>query len=297
VEVPEELLPISDAPLLQRWRDYTAAFRRATACDTATTCTSFVKEIVAAYRGPVSLEPSVLVSNEVDAAIRFVVFPHRTGTGAAAEAQYKDVLACVEQIQAELGSDRCVDLIDTLRQLPPAPIPVGMEGRDGSWRLKLYLRMEDRTPVERQAVLDALARFASPMQPVPAADVQMLGLVLDEAGLHTLKAYVSAQPTRRGAAGFPSPLAADHPLVILTGDRALATLDVWCRGARRSNKWDFNLRDHYLAGAAAERLVAEIASQQSATALRPLLIGPTYRADIVAVGVREETLALYLELN
>jgi hypothetical protein len=120
---------------------------------------------------------------------------------------------------------------------------------------------------------------------------------LDAAGLHTLKAYVSAQPTRRGAAGFPSPLAGDHPLITRAGDRALATLDVWCRGSRRANKWDFNLRDHYLAGTAAERLVAEIASQHSAAAVRPILVGPTYRADIVAVGVREETLALYMELN
>jgi hypothetical protein len=111
------------------------------------------------------------------------------------------------------------------------------------------------------------------------------------------KAYVLARPTRRRADRFPPPLAADHPLVKLTGDRALATLDIWCRGARRANKWDFNLRDHYLAGAFAERLVGQLASPRRATQLRPLLVGPTYRADIDAVGVRATTVALYMELN
>src|SRR6185436_6646426 len=97
--------------------------------------------------------------------------------------------------------------------------------------------------------------------------------------------------------GFPPPLAPEHPLVRLTGDRALATLDVWCRGTRRANKWDFNLREHYLAGESAERLVAELTSPESAAQLRPLLVGPTYRVDIGAVGVRATTVALYMELN
>jgi hypothetical protein len=43
--------------------------------------------------------------------------------------------------------------------------------------------------------------------------------------------------------------------------------------------------------------VAEIASPQSAAQLRPLLVGSTYRADLVAVGLRGKTLALYMELN
>jgi hypothetical protein len=85
--------------------------------------------------------------------------------------------------------------------------------------------------------------------------------------------------------------------VRLTRDRALATLDVWCRGARRANKWDFNLREHYLAGAFAERLAGQLASQRSVAQLRPLLVGPTYRADVIAVGVRAATVALYMERN
>ncbi len=161
----------------------------------------------------------------------------------------------------------------------------------------MYLRLEDKSRAERKAVLDEISGLAPTMQPVAIADLQMLGLVVDDAGLHTVKAYVAARPTCSGAAGFPPPLAADHPLVTLAGDRALATLDIWCRGSRRSNKWDFNLREHYLAGAAAERLVAEIASPQGAAEVHPLLIGPTYRADVVAVGLRQETVALYMELN
>ena len=83
----------------------------------------------------------------------------------------------------------------------------------------------------------------------------------------------------------------------ISGDRALATLDVWSRGARRANKWDFNLREHYLAGASAERLVGQLAPERSASQFRPLLAGSTYRADVVAIGVRATTLALYMELN
>src|SRR5438105_15726697 len=62
-EVPDELLSISEAPLIQRWRDYSAAFRHVTGSDAATACTPFVERIVSAYRGPISLEPSVLLSD------------------------------------------------------------------------------------------------------------------------------------------------------------------------------------------------------------------------------------------
>jgi hypothetical protein len=162
----------------------------------------------------------VLVSDAVDPSIRFVVFPHHPGNGTVAEAQYREMLACVERILADLGSDRSSALLGALGCLPPSPVPVGLEARDGSWRLKLYLRLEDRTPVEKQTILDVLSRFASSMHPVRTADLQMLGLVLDDAGLHTLKAYVSARPTNRGAAGLPPPVAADHTLVRLTCHRA-----------------------------------------------------------------------------
>ncbi len=296
-EVPDELHPISTAPLLQRWHDYCAAFARATGSDMAAPSNSIVEKIVAAYAGPVSLEPSVLVTDAIVPSLRFVVFPHRAGVGAEAKDRYEEVLACIEGVLADLGSKGCANLLDTLVRLPPLPVPLGLDGGGGSWSLKMYLRLEDKSPAERQAVLDEISGLAPAMDPVATVDLQMLGLVLDDAGLHTVKAYVAARPTCAGAAGFPPPLAADHPLVALGGDRALATLDIWCRGARRSNKWDFNLREHYLAGDTVERLVAEIASPRSAADLRPLLVGPTYRADVVAVGLRQETVALYMELN
>jgi hypothetical protein len=146
-------------------------------------------------------------------------------------------------------------------------------------------------------VLAALAPSGATTDPVPPSGLHMLGLVLDEGGLHTVKAYVAARPSHRAADAFPPALAADHPLVMRTADRALATLDVWCRGARRANKWDFNLREHYLAGACAERLVEQLTSRRTAAELHSLLAGPTYRADVVAVGVRATTVALYMELN
>jgi hypothetical protein len=296
-EVPDELLPLSAAPLPQRWRDYAAAFRRVTGSDMADAATATLDKIVASYRGPVSLEPSVLVSDAVDPSLRFVVFPHRAGAGAAARAQYEEALACAAGILADLGSVRSAALIGALARLPPSPVPIGLDGRGDCWSLKMYLRLEDKPAAQKQAVLGEISRFAPGMLSIDAADLRMVGLVLDDAGLHTVKAYVAARPTGCAAPGFPSRLAADHPLVILAGDRALATLDLWCRGTPRANKWDFNLRDHYLAGDAAERLVAEIASPQSAAQLRPLLVGPTYRADVVAVGVRDGVLAMYMELN
>jgi hypothetical protein len=296
-EVPEELLSISEAPPLQRWRDYAAAFRRVTGSDAATAGTPFAERIMSAYRGPVSLEPSVLLSDTVEPSARFVVFPHRPAVGAAADAEYREVLACVRSLLTELGAARYEELVSVLGSLPPLPTPIGIDGQAGSWRLKVYLRLEDKTPAEKQAVLDALSRSGASLEPVSPSGLQMVGLVLDDGGLHTVKAYVIARPTRREADAFPPPLAADHLLVRLTGDRALATLDVWCRGARRANKWDFNLREHYLAGEFAERLVGQLASPPSATQLRPLLVGPAYRADVVAVGVRAATVALYMELN
>ncbi len=296
-EVPDELLSISEAPPLQRWRDYAAAFRSVTGRGDATVSTPYVERIVSAYRGPISLEPSVLLmSDTVEPSARIVVFPHRPAAGRAADAEYRDVLGCVRDLLTELGADRCEELVRALGSLPPLPMPVGIEGHAGSWRLKVYLRVEDKTPAEKQAVLDALSRSGASMDPVSPSGLQMLGLVLDDGGLHTVKAYVIARPTRPEA-GFPAPLPPDHPLVRLSGDRALATLDVWCRGARRANKWDFNLREHYLAGESAGRLVGQLASQRSATKLRPLLVGPTYRTDVVAIGVRATTVALYMELN
>jgi hypothetical protein len=296
-EVPDELLSISEAPTLQRWRDYGAAFRRVTGSDAATASTPFVERIMAAYRGPVSLEPSVLVSDGVEPSARFVVFPHHPAAGAAADAEYREVLTCVGSLLAEIGADPCADLVRALGSLPPLPMPVGMDSHAGSWRLKVYLRLEDKTPAEKQAVLEVLSRSRANMDSVAPSGLQMLGLVLDDGGLHTVKAYVTARPSHLEADAFPPPLATDHPLVTLTGDRALATLDVWCRGARRANKWDFDLREHYLAGAAAERLVGQLAPQRSASQFRPLLVGPTYRADVVAVGMRATTVALYMELN
>ncbi len=296
-EVPDELLAISEAPLLQRWRDYGTAFQGVTGSDAATAGTHFVERIMSVYRGPITLEPSVLLSDAVEPSARFVVFPHRIAAGEVAEAEFRDVLACVSGLLAEVGADRCEALLHALGSLPPLPTPVGMEGRAGSWRLKVYLRVEDKTPAEKQVVLDALARSGAKMDLAPSPALHMLGLVLDERGLHTVKAYVVAHPSRREADGFPPPLPTSHPLVRLTGDRALATLDVWCRGPRRVDKWDFNMREHYLAGASAERLVAELASSESAARVRPLLVGPTYRADIGAIGVRGNTLALYIELN
>ena len=128
-------------------------------------------------------------------------------------------------------------------------------------------------------------------------DLQMLGLVLDAGGRHTVKAYVGARPSGPQAAGFPAPLPVDHPLVVLGGDRALATLDVWRRESPRPDKWDVNLRDHYLAGASAERFLARLVPGPTVDRFRALLVGPSYRADVVAVGVRGRTLAPYMELN
>jgi hypothetical protein len=296
-EVPDELLPISGAPLLERWRDYGAAFRRVTGSDAAMACTPFVERILSAYRGSLSLEPSVLLSDVVQPSARFVVFPHRIAAGAEGEAEYRDVLDCVRDVLADLGAEPCEDLLRALGSLSPLPMPVGIEVQAGSWRVKFYLRLEGRAVADKEAAVHALSCGGATMEPVPLSGLEMLGVVLDEKGLHTVKAYMVARPTRREADGFPQPLAPDHPLVILSGDRALATLDVWCRGARRENKWDLNTREHYLAGESAERLAAQVASARSAAALRPLLVAPTYRADVIAVGVRGSTAVLYMELN
>lgn len=295
-EVPAELLPISEAPPLDRWRAYADAFRQATGSGAAIACTPFVERIVAAFRGPVSIEPSVLLSDALDPSARVVVFPHRVAEGRAGEAERDDLLACLRSLLATLGTDPAAELVQALASLPLVPMPIGVDGAPGSWRIKVYLRLEERTPGEKETVIAALAPLAPDMDPVPS-DLRMLGLVLDGGGLHTVKAYVAARPSRRESAAFPPPLAAEHPLVGLAGDRALATLDVWCRGARRANKWDFNLREHYLAGAAAEHLVAELVSPESAAAFRRLLVGSGYRADVVAIGVRGTTIAPYMELD
>jgi hypothetical protein len=295
--VPDPLPVISDAPLATRWRDYGAAFRHVTGSDDVTAATPFLERIVAAYRGPVSLEPSVLLSSAVEPSARFVVFPHRVANGPEGAAESRAVIACVRTLLTEIGADPCTQLLDALAPLPPMPMPVGLDGHAGRWRLKMYLRLEDRTPAEKHAVLDAIARSGAVLDAVALPDLQMLGLVLDEGGIHIVKAYVAARPSRPQADGMPPPLAADHLLVRLTGDRALATLDVWCRGARRANKWDFNLRDHFLAGPSAERLVTELGTLRNASRFHSMLVGPTYRADIVAIGVRAATLAVYMELN
>jgi hypothetical protein len=60
-EVPDELLPISDSTLPQRWRDYSAAFLGVTGSDAAIKYSAFVEKIVSVYRVPVSLDPSVLL--------------------------------------------------------------------------------------------------------------------------------------------------------------------------------------------------------------------------------------------
>ena len=193
-EVPDELLAISEAPPLQRWRDYGAAFGRVTGSEAAIACTPFVERIMSAYRGPVSLEPSVLLSDSVEPSARFVLFPHRTAAGTAAEAEYREVLGCVRDLLVEIGADGCEALLRALGSLPPLPVPVGMEAQGGSWRLKLYLRLEDETPAGKQAVLDALSRSGATMEPVSPSSLQMLGLVLDRGGLHTVKAYVVARP-------------------------------------------------------------------------------------------------------
>lgn len=296
-EVPPELFPISGATLLQRWRDYGSAFEKATGSNALRSSESVLEKIVAAYPGPVSLEPSVLVSEGLDAALRVVVFPHRAAVGDEAKAQYETALGCAESVLADLGLQPCSELFAALAGLDPSPLPLGLDGHDDSWSLKMYLRLEDADQAQKRQLDETLSRFAPGLLPVSLDSLQMVGLVIDRAGLQTVKAYVMARPTRGGGEDFPPPLAADHPLVALAGDRALATLDIWRRGARRSNKWDFNLRDHYLAGTAARDLVAAIGSPAAAATLRPLLVGPSYRADIVAVGVRERMLALYMELN
>jgi hypothetical protein len=295
--VPDELLPISETTALERWRAYGAAFARVTGSDAAVACTPVLERILAAYRGPVSLEPSVLLSTAVEPVARCVVFPHRLAGDAAGKAESAAVLACVRTLLRELGAAPCDALLGALGALRPLPMPLGIEAHARAWRLKVYLRLEDETPAGRRGALEALSRGGASMDPVSPTDLQMLGLVLDEGGLHTVKAYVAARATVRGPDGFPPPLQADHPLVRLAGDRALGTLDVWCRGTRRANKWDFNLREHYLAGQCAERLAEALTSPRSAAQLAPLLGGSTYRADIVAVGVRATTVALYVELN
>lgn len=296
-EVPAELLPLSVAGLLQRWRDYGATFGAITGSDLASRASMWVERIITAYHEPISLEPSVLISRQVDPAARFVVFPHDEGVSIAAEGQYREVLACVRGILIELGTHGATRLIDALAGFAPMPVPVGMECRDRTQRLKCYLQLEQKSPAQRRTVVDAVAAFAPGIDPVPVEHLQMLGLVFDRSGLHTVKAYFAGQPTHPGGERFPTPLAAEHPMVALTDNRAIATLDVWSREVRRSSKWDFNVRDHYLAGDSAERLVATLTSRDSAAQLRPLLVGSSYRADIVAVGLRGDTVALYMELN
>lgn len=296
-EVPVELSPISRAPLAQRWAEYAESFRRITGCDTATAATSVLERIVEAYRGPVSLEPSVLLDQSIEAALRFVVFPHRTATGSEAIPAYERALGCLREVTATVCGNRVEELIEALAALPPAPLPIGLDARRGRWSVKAYLRVENERPERRSKILDALSQLAPGMTRVPTAKLQMIGLVLDEAGLQAVKAYIEARPTGPVESGFPAPLAPEHPLVTMSRDAALATLDIWCRGERRADKWDFNLRDHYLAGDAARRLVARLVSPRRADELSPLLTGNAYRADVVAVGLRERALALYMELN
>lgn len=296
-EVPDELLPISEAPLLARWRAHAAAFQDVTGSAMAVAATPYLERILSLYRGPVSLEPSLLVADAVDPSARVVVFPHRLPAGAAAAPAYRDVLRGAARLLSDLGGRRADPLFAALESLPPSPLPVGLESRGDAWRVKMYLRLEDGPPARRQAALAALAPFAAALAPVPLADLHMLGLTLDDAGLHTVKAYLLSQPTRAAGAGFPAPLPSDHPLVALATGGALATLDIWTRGPRRESKWDINVRDHYLAGSAAEALLATLASPRRAAALRPLLRAPTHRADLVAIGLRGPTLALYMELN
>ncbi len=296
-EVPAELLPISSASTGRRWRDFAAAFDAATGDRTAAAVEPIVAQLVEVYGGAVSLEPSVLLSDGMQPALRFVVFPHRSGKGESAADRYAAVLERAEKVLDEIGSSGAPELFDALRGLHPIPVPVGLDVRSGRWSLKMYLRLEQADAVERQTVLDALATVAPGMEATDVAALEMVGLVLGISGLQTVKAYVLSRPTLGGGPIFPPPLAADHPLVEMSGDAALATLDIWCSGERRANKWDFNLREHYLAGSAAERLVARLDSRRSRDELAPMLVGPSYRADIVAIGVRAETLALYMELN
>src|SRR5690606_35176971 len=154
----------------------------------ATAATPLLARILAAYRGPVSVEPSVLLSDAVEPAARVVVFPHRVAPGAAGEAECRAVLAAVRALLAEIGADPASGLIQALESLPPVPSPVGIEERAGSWSLKLYLRLEEKTPAEKEAVVAAVARGGVAPDPVPPMALQMLGLVLDDRGLATVKA-------------------------------------------------------------------------------------------------------------
>lgn len=295
-EVPADLSPISRAPLSSRWMEYGETFRRLTGCDT-TAATPILERLIDTYRGPVSLEPSVLVDRSIEAALRFVVFPHRTPTGSEAAPAYARALDCVREVTAAMCGTRPDELIAALAALPPMPVPIGLDLRGDAFSVKVYLRVEDQSPEQRSSILDGLSRLAPSMTRVSPLDLRMVGLVLDGSGLQAVKAYLAARPAGPATAGFPAPLASDHPLVTMSADSALATLDIWCRGTRRADKWDFNLRDHYLAGDSARRLIARLASPRIADELRPLLMGETYRADVIAVGVRQHVLALYMELN
>jgi hypothetical protein len=251
---------------------------------------------------PATLEPSVTFGAGLERATRLAIFHGKlpTGTGAARAAMAAQLRGFLAMHDA-IGAPRPRALAEVLLRAGPLQAPVGFDARPSAPpSLKVYVRLQDRSPRQRAALLVALrplvaSGWSTPQAEELARGADMLGVSTVHGRVAVVKAYIPADP----AAGWPDvglPAIVDtHPFVSLSRQRAYAVVDL--AGPTRQPKWDFFLREPLLSPALTLDLLSRIASPPAAAQARGLLDHQLFRSDVVAGALRGDQVTLYLDLS
>ncbi len=286
----DELQPFRGGPPLELWHAYHERLAAVLGMPRDPLLDDVVSEHLQAVRAtanPLTLEPSVVVRDGLEPAVRLAIFHGLLPRDVAlARAATHASLEGFRRMQLRAAGRFDERLLDVLRAHAPFRAPVGVEATANRLLFKAYIELSDDSPERRHDFVRDLVGESE----LPWEDVMLLGAVTDGASLVSLKAYVRHDPTVRFRDLMP--LSPSDPIVLRSGGQAFAVVDVL---DAKPPKWDLSVRRNFLSGMCVASALGFVG--RARTSVEQLLRHHDFRSDCIAVGLREGATTLYVELG
>jgi len=309
-----ELQPFGSRDPVELFRRFQERFRRATRAASSSVADKMVVAHAETLRflpgGVWELEPSIVVSDQLESRLRLVVF-HGPQLDDAARARRvtHQLIESWARMHEIAGAPLPSALRGVLERHAPFEMPLGFEIRTPDQpQLKAYARVHQLSSRHRRAFVTEL--LGAMEQPTARADVaeleqtratlfddlRMVGFGTQGGTFVALKLYVE----RLDRQGWPEigliPPPEDHPFEVLSKQRALAVVDL-AHPEGRVHKLDFFLRERLLSGPMLAEMGRRIFARGVAEQLSALVEHQEFRVDVVAGALRGDAWAFYLALG
>jgi hypothetical protein len=295
----------STAPMAERWDRFHAGLARVIDVERDPRVDAAAGHLLSLCAGPlasrrVDLEPSVVLGERLEPAVRFVCFYGEASSPDEGRAAGVRLWEAWRELHDLVGLDVPARLATWLAERPELPLHLGLEAKAGGRpEVRGYVTLESLDLASKRTLLEGLV----PAEARPAwfgDDVleatQMLGFTTGESGFTTLKAYVRRDPSSRWDGPGLAALAANHPAHDAGGGRAYAVVDL-VAGEPRAHKWDVRLRDRLVTGGNAAGVLGPCLSAGARADLARLVAATGLRLEVSNAGFRGARTALYVWLG